>query len=599
MVPVIVPALGGVQVLDELPHVDPHHLPVIAAAGAVGEHGVAGVGLGDEGHLLGVLQVLLLAVEGGGGRPGADVAQAHGAVLDGHAHGVLAGSGLRREVDPQLGVVAGVVHARLLTADVHGVFLAAEALAGPLHPVGQGVPEALPVDHPAHQGQDGFGVAPGQLQALGLFPGEDAVFVALDGPGHGVAGGDGVHPRPVQQLVDLQHRIQVPVQQQGPEGLQGLILRLVGLVEGGVAAVADVQPAAAAQRAGVAVVLGALDAVDLLRVVEEVHEPGVLGRAGPVFDGPVAAGDGQGGVGLGAPLAEHQGRHGAVQGQIGQVAHHPPAGAEKDPQAVGQAHFQELSPQLSGQGLHRLRVGAGHGPGAAEHHGLELLAAHHRAHTAAGGDAAPLVADPGDQGQLLPRLADDGHAGLFPAHRVQVRVEGVLRVGGVHAPVARSVPQLHGLPVAEEIHRLFRHAGEEDGVVAALLDGRGEEAAAAGVPPAPGQGAFAGHGPAAGEEGAGAAEGPGSQGQDVLRPQGVRAGGYVFVKVPGLQALAAQNGLIDRGRDLLRLPAARAQVHPQDLAHERVHAGSYSPYSQPMPVASTSSISTKPFSVRL
>ena len=44
VVAVILPALGGVKIIHEPPHVYAHHLPVVAAACTVCKHAVAGVG---------------------------------------------------------------------------------------------------------------------------------------------------------------------------------------------------------------------------------------------------------------------------------------------------------------------------------------------------------------------------------------------------------------------------------------------------------------------------------------------------------------------------------------------------------------------------
>ena len=61
-------------------------------------------------------------------------------------------------------------------------------------PVGQHVAEALAPADLLGQGDDGLGVAPRQLEAVGLVPGDQAVFKALDGIGDRGAHGDGVDP---------------------------------------------------------------------------------------------------------------------------------------------------------------------------------------------------------------------------------------------------------------------------------------------------------------------------------------------------------------------------------------------------------------------
>ena len=53
------------------------------------------------------------------------------------------------------------------------------------------------------------------------------------------------------------------------------------------------------------------------------------------------------------------------------------------------------------------------GAGRVDDHRLQSFGAHDGTQTAAGREAAPLVADAGHVGELLPRLADAGDAGLL------------------------------------------------------------------------------------------------------------------------------------------------------------------------------------------
>ena len=239
-------------------------------------------------------------------------------------------------MDTELRIVARVVHARLLPADVHGVFLPAEAFGSALYPVGQCVAEALAPDHFFDQRQDCLCIAPVKLQPVGLLFRQDTVFIAFDRPGDGIPGGDAVHPRPAQHLVELENGVETSVQQQRTEGFNGLVFGLVRLVEARVFPPANVELPAAAERAGVAVVLDRLQAADVRRLIDRFHASRVPRRTAPVFDGTVSAGDGEGGIGVGAPFAEHGSGQGAVHRQDGQPPHEPPACAEKAAESGGE-----------------------------------------------------------------------------------------------------------------------------------------------------------------------------------------------------------------------------------------------------------------------
>ena len=172
---------------------------------------------------------------------------------------------------------------------------------------------------------------------------------------------------------------------------------------------------------------------------------------------------------------------------------------------------------------------ARHGERARKRHGFQLLAAHNGADAAARCDAPAFVADAGDEGALFSRGADACHAGLFPADGIERLVKRVFRLRRVQTPEIARAAELRGFSVAEEIDRLLRSAGDKDRVIAALLDGGREYAAAAGVAPAPGQRALAGDGPAPCEEGARAAERARGKAENVVRAQGIGPGGDVPV----------------------------------------------------------------------
>ena len=100
----------------------------------------------------------------------------------------------------------------------------------------------------------GVAVTPGELQAIRVRFGEDAVLKALDREGHGGAGRYGVQPVQVAQVVLVDEGLHVDIQAHRAKGSQRLILRLVRVLDS-VFALLDGDLVAAADGAGGAGIL--------------------------------------------------------------------------------------------------------------------------------------------------------------------------------------------------------------------------------------------------------------------------------------------------------------------------------------------------------
>ena len=94
------------------------------------------------------------------------------------------------------------MHGQFLPLDVQGEAFRslADLLGGALDTVGEDVAEAFAFADFVDHGDHSVGVAPGQVDAVGLFLGEEAVFVAFHGESDGDAGGDAVEDITVDPL---------------------------------------------------------------------------------------------------------------------------------------------------------------------------------------------------------------------------------------------------------------------------------------------------------------------------------------------------------------------------------------------------------------
>ena len=110
----------------------------------------------------------------------------------------------------------------------------------------------------------------------GILIRDPAFLITFHGKGDRTASRNGVHPGPVEQLIDLIDQLQVLIQQHGCERGRGFIFRFMAFLSGG----GDLNQPPASQRASAAMVLA------FLRLDHEIWIDG------PVDLGQVSAGSG-------------------------------------------------------------------------------------------------------------------------------------------------------------------------------------------------------------------------------------------------------------------------------------------------------------------
>ncbi|MCX7028362.1 MAG: hypothetical protein NT061_12965 [Spirochaetes bacterium] len=101
--------------------------------------------------------------------------------------------------------------------------------------------------------------------------------------------------------------------------------------------------------------------------------------------------------------------------------------------------------------------------------------------------------------------------------------ESLFGFDGVETPVLAGGEDRGALVVDLEVDRFGSHALDEDGVVAALLDGYSEAAPAVGVAPAAREGGLADRHPAACHDGPGACENACRETENIVRAEGIGA----------------------------------------------------------------------------
>ena len=129
----------------------------------------------------------------------------------------------------QPGDVLGVVRRYLFALHMDGVLGAdlAQLFPGHLDAIGQDVAEPFPLGDLFGQGDDGLGVTPGHLQAIGLLLGQQAVLIALDHVADGRAHRDGVQSIVIADFIEPDDGGQVIVQQIGAKHAKRLVFWLV------------------------------------------------------------------------------------------------------------------------------------------------------------------------------------------------------------------------------------------------------------------------------------------------------------------------------------------------------------------------------------
>ena len=225
--------------------------------------------------------------------------------------------------------------------------------------------------------------------------------------------------------------------------------------------------------------------------------------------------------------------------------------------------------QLEQVARERGRVADGDGAGAAHHHRLEVLAAHHGAGASAPGLVVLVGGEAGEGDELLA----GGARGEDLVPRAHLLAHLLLEGRRLETPeAALGRQEVHPVVLDEHEHRVRRPAGHDHHVVAGELELRGERAADVGVEERPGRRALAAHGEARARRRGGAGERAAGEDERVLRSERVGARRELGEEVAEQEALAAD---VEPGPVLVeRLDRRRqgGQVEPQHASGVEVHA---------------------------
>ena len=378
-----------------------------------------------------------------------------------------------------LRVETGVVHGRLHAAALDGEFFGALAddFRSVTGTVGEDLADAaLFADH-LDELDDGFRVAPGEVETADIFTGEDAVLDALDGHTDTAAAGDGVDALTVQVLVDVEHGVVVIVQEECGVVPLGLVFRLMDDAVTGVIVfdLGNVELAAAAVGAGIAVVPGDLMLQHLVRVgLVQLTDGEVLFLcAAPVTDGTFTGLTGELRRACGTPGTHQNCGEQSVGGQL--KFRKDFRDVEKTGRDLGRQECHvETARALFGQCFDLFGMDAGNGFRAVADDALQVLGTDDTADALTGSDTAVLVADAGHPALLFTAGADDGTDRAFLAGLRVTSPEFLFRVVAVEAPDAFGVEDLATFVVDVEVDRFVGLTVNGDHVEAAVFDAGGK-----------------------------------------------------------------------------------------------------------------------------
>src|SRR3989475_7339989 len=355
----------------------------------------------------------------------------------------------RRRVEHLLPARAVVVAARrgALARVNRGVLGgAAELLGRALDALGQQVAEALALADHLDQPVGALNIAPLEVEAH-LLRREPPLFEALHHPAAHPAELVDVQAGAIELCVEPRHAVDVGGDPDRPAGARpALVLRLVhhlALVR----PLADDGHVAVVHAAGVALVAAVVEALAQLGRLPLRHV-GVGGVRRVVLDRQ------------GAELVEV---HHAGQRAVLVERAHGGIGLEVVGDLVGGLHD-------AARVVDRERPGALH-----DRDALQLLLAHDGAHAVLGGDVAVVALNRREPREVLTGRADRVHRELVAAH-AEVGAERVLGVPRVLADVGLGVAELDTVVVDVEVDPVAGLALDDDGVVAAVLQIRPEEA---------------------------------------------------------------------------------------------------------------------------
>ena len=199
---------------------------------------------------------------------------------------------------------------------------------------------------------------------------------------------------------------------------------------------------------------------------------------------------------------------------------------------------------------------------------LEVLAAEDRAHARASRGALARH-DGGVAHEVLARRADDDHAALdlLLVAFVQRLLDGLLRLGHVHAPERRSVMETNGVILDLYPSRRLAAAAHDQRVEPRLFQVVPEVAAAVGGGRDPRQRREGRHVESVGARRARARDGSRRDDDDILRPEGILRAGEVVEEDLRRHGLAADVQFAVAVRPGILLSRARGEVQQQDLPH--------------------------------
>ncbi|OQC72202.1 MAG: hypothetical protein BWX45_01006 [Deltaproteobacteria bacterium ADurb.Bin002] len=292
----------------------------------------------------------------------------------------------------------------------------------------------------------------------------------------------------------------------------------------------------------------------------------------PVFQGRISHFNGRLIHSPCTPLPQDGGVQDAVLGEHNRCNTQKSTHKTKHPPRQRQGEIDPLQ-AMPAQPFHFRRIVRADSLNAVENNRFEFLDAHDGTQTRSGGDPALVAANAGNQGNLLARRADDGH-GRFGA---VLLFERFFRLDGIASPEVRCVFQRRFAVFYIQIDGAGADASEENGVIAAMLDGRRKGAAAVCVAPATGQRRFSHQRPAAGKQTAGSREKSRTEPEDVVRAQRIGAGGHPVVQNIRAQPHPGQILFIHPVGDFFFRHGPVGQIHHEDFSHVRfVHEGSFS-----------------------
>ena len=331
---------------------------------------------------------------------------------------------------------------------VHGV--AADLPGRGEAPLGKKTAESFPEGNPREKRQDCLHVPPGQLDAVGVLRGQRSFFKELHRPGDDRPATDRVHPVTVAQFVRLDHPGEIPVHDHRPEGGASLILRTRAFLRLIRTVRNPDHPLAGHRAMGTGVGAGEIGLGER-RTAQRAGEREILAD-GPVFNRDIPVDHADVHIRIGSHRMERTGHCRLLDLQN--------RGLVNLPEACLVCFFRF--------------------PASPDADRLESFCPHDRPETRPADEMTLVVSDGGETHEVFPGRPDGED--LHPRF---TRLEQVGGFVNILPPEIRSVAE-PGLPLDDdENHRPNRPAGNDDPVVARLLEFRTERPPAGRLSPDP------------------------------------------------------------------------------------------------------------------